>query len=276
MASSVSSTESASASAAASPAPASPAPAPASLKPVAEKPKRKASPGAGAKPVPVNWPYEQADWEDADIRYEMNVPEPCDHGEKCWNKGKNGNGCAFIHPREAGTGYIYFPEREVDGVKQKECVRIVGSSLYYERRRLKKSWTDFVAMKRLDGAERPERPERPARPSGAGRPERSGPAGYASPAPTPARLSDFLPSERVAPGAPGPKYPAAAAGMPRTMLKEIMRELLFEEAASTPAPAPRPALGPRSVAAGGGGERSGAHVGGGSGGSGKGKRGGKQ
>ncbi len=264
MSSSVSSTESVPASA--EPqidvAVASPAPAPASLKPVAEKPKRKASPGAGAKPVPVNWPYEQADWEDADIRYEMNVPEPCDHGEKCWNKGKNGNGCAFVHPREAGTGY--FPEREVDGVEQKECVRIIGSSLYYERRRLKKTWADFVALKGLDGQAKPA----PARPSGPARPERS--AGYASPAPTPARLSDFLPSERVAPGAPGPKYPAAAAGMPRAMLKEIMRELLFEEAASAPAPAPapRPALVPRPVAlaaGGGGGERSG-----------KGKRGGKQ
>jgi len=93
--------------------------------------------------APFNWPAQP----ELDEK-ELNSPQPCGHGAGCTYNGP----CAFVHPGEEGTGRRLFPGRTVedkDGnqVEQAAAVRLIGSPGFYERRRLKMSWSQWCAKK---------------------------------------------------------------------------------------------------------------------------------
>ena len=92
--------------------------------------------------APFNWPAEP----ELDEKV-LNSPQPCSHGSGCRYNGP----CAFVHKGEEGTGRRLFPARMVlkDGkeVKQEAAVRLIGSSSFYERRRLRLSWPEWCAKK---------------------------------------------------------------------------------------------------------------------------------
>jgi hypothetical protein len=88
----------------------------------------------------------------------LNSPRPCSHGVNCTYNGQGG--CAFVHPGEEGTGRRIFAARitTVNGnqIWQKATVRLVNSGKkvdFYERRRLKMSWPEWVEYKGLGPAE---------------------------------------------------------------------------------------------------------------------------
>jgi hypothetical protein len=81
---------------------------------------------------------------------ELNSPQPCKRGIHCnymvkneadkWEPGC----CRGVHPGEEGTGRRIFPARTTDdGKEQPACVRLTGRAAYYERRRLRLSWSQW-------------------------------------------------------------------------------------------------------------------------------------
>jgi hypothetical protein len=81
---------------------------------------------------------------------ELNSPQPCKRGIHCnymvkneadeWEPGC----CRGVHPGEEGTGRRIFPARITeDGREQSACVRLTGRAGYYERRRLRLSWSQW-------------------------------------------------------------------------------------------------------------------------------------
>jgi hypothetical protein len=88
----------------------------------------------------------------------LNSPRPCSHGVNCTYNGQGG--CAFVHPGEEGTGRRVFPARitTVNGnqIWQKATVRLVNSGKkvdFYERRRLKMSWPEWLEYKGIGPSE---------------------------------------------------------------------------------------------------------------------------
>ena len=92
---------------------------------------------------------------------ELNSPQPCPRGIHCDYRIKNIAGekpdelvpgcCRGVHPGEEGTGRRLFPQRQVkdtgpdsEGVyEQPACVRLTGGAGFYERRRLRLSWSQW-------------------------------------------------------------------------------------------------------------------------------------
>ena len=93
------------------------------------------------------------DWSNPEMNSPvLNSPRPCSHGVNCTYNGQGG--CAFVHPGEEGTGRRVFPARitTVNGnqIWQKATVRLVNSGKkvdFYERRRLKMSWPEWLEYK---------------------------------------------------------------------------------------------------------------------------------
>jgi hypothetical protein len=80
---------------------------------------------------------------------ELNSPQPCKRGIHCNYMVKNDvdewepGCCRGVHPGEEGTGRRIFPARSLDGKEQPACVRLTGRASYYERRRLRLSWSQW-------------------------------------------------------------------------------------------------------------------------------------
>ena len=80
---------------------------------------------------------------------ELNSPQPCKRGIHCNYMVKNDvdewepGCCRGVHPGEEGTGRRIFPARSLDGKDQPACVRLTGKAGYYERRRLRLSWSQW-------------------------------------------------------------------------------------------------------------------------------------
>jgi hypothetical protein len=81
---------------------------------------------------------------------ELNSPQPCKRGIHCNYMVKNDvdewepGCCRGVHPGEEGTGRRIFPARITeDGREQPACVRLTGRAGYYERRRLRLSWSQW-------------------------------------------------------------------------------------------------------------------------------------
>jgi hypothetical protein len=92
--------------------------------------------------TPQGWPARLGAWNPRSENYR--VPVPCKHGNNCLFTGV----CSFVHPGEEGTGLKYFPGRAYlaeDGTQcwESAVVRLIGRPSYYERRRMRHSWSDW-------------------------------------------------------------------------------------------------------------------------------------
>jgi hypothetical protein len=94
--------------------------------------------------TPLAWPARLGAWNPRSENYR--TPVPCKHGSNCLFTGI----CSFVHPGEEGTGLKYFPGRSYLAEDGTECwesavVRLIGGARYYERRRLRLSWSAWCA-----------------------------------------------------------------------------------------------------------------------------------
>jgi hypothetical protein len=104
--------------------------------------------------TPLAWPARLGAWNPRSENYR--TPVPCKHGSNCLFTGI----CSFVHPGEEGTGLKYFPGRSYLAEDGTECwesavVRLIGSPSYYERRRLRLSWSAWCARVGLPLPQRP-------------------------------------------------------------------------------------------------------------------------
>lgn len=109
--------------------------------------------------TPLAWPARLGAWNPRSENYR--TPVPCKHGMNCLFTGV----CSFVHPGEEGTGLKFFPGRSYlgeDGTEFWEApvVRLIGNPRYYERRRLRLSWSAWCERVGLPLPQRPQRRER--------------------------------------------------------------------------------------------------------------------
>ena len=94
----------------------------------------------------INW-YESA----ALDAPQLNSPQPCPRGVHCDYKIMDPatktlipGCCRGVHPGEEGNGRRIFAAKSKE---QPECVRLTGMAGFYERRRLKMSWSQWCEQK---------------------------------------------------------------------------------------------------------------------------------
>ena len=104
--------------------------------------------------TPLAWPARLGAWNPRSENYR--TPVPCKHGMNCLFTGV----CSFVHPGEEGTGLKLFPGRSYLSEDGTECwepavVRLIGGARYYERRRLRLSWSAWCERVGLPLPQRP-------------------------------------------------------------------------------------------------------------------------
>lgn len=112
---------------------------------------------------PLDWPFTEAQWNDAALRRSLSVPEPCKHGDKCYyqrtkhveDSDSEDEGekevCKYVHPGEEGLGLKYYPARSRTGSEGKKqvweqqdaIVRLHPSAPYVQRRKENLPWNIF-------------------------------------------------------------------------------------------------------------------------------------